>query len=72
MEKLIPQLSESKVYHQISGREHSKFLKFQANPTRELSIKNLKEWLTANAKKYCLNAINDCLYDVMIKLLVIT
>ena len=52
MEKLIPQLSESKVYHQISGREHSKFMKFQANPTRKLSIKNLKEWLTANAKKY--------------------
>ena len=72
MVKLIPQLSESKVYHQISVREHSKFLKFQANPTRKLSIKKLKEWLTRNMKCLCLNAINDCLYDVIINLLVIT
>ena len=50
--KFILQLKESRVYNRISGREHTKFQNFQANPTHQLSIENLKEWLTVNAKKY--------------------
>lgn len=52
MAKLIPQLSESKVFDDIPGREHSKFAKFQANSTRKLSLESLKEWLATKAKKY--------------------
>jgi len=52
MTKLIPQLREGRVFHETSGREHTKFPKFIANPTQKLSSENLKEWLTAKAKKY--------------------
>ena len=52
MAKLIPQLSESKVFDHIPGREHSKFVKFQANSTRKLSLESLKDWLAIKAKKY--------------------
>lgn len=54
MQKLLSQLSDTKVFDQIPGREHSQFKGFQINPNpnRNIYLSNLKKWLKAQVKKY--------------------
>ena len=53
--KILEQLNKTKVFCTTPGRKHANFPKFQANPARNLSRKELTEWMKEQMQKLILH-----------------